>query len=448
MSTSTTSSTTAGPTLSFSGLGSGIDTASIVTALMKIERAPIDRINTQKQELTQKQGVVQEINSLLGTLRDAAAAMYAPGALAGKTATVADPTVASASSTSAAAGGTYNLVVTALAQSHTMASGGSPALTAGQSLDITTGTTTVNVAVNSGDTLQNFADRINNTENAGASASVVNGKLVLISKTSGTAGSITLGGSAAAGLGMATTQAGQDAAATLNGLAVTSSGNQIDNAINGVSLNLSKVGSTTVTVGADTSSTITTAQNFVSAYNALMKNVKLATSYDSATQTAGTLQGDQTMSALASQLRNIAGSAVSSLSGKAYDSLSQIGITSDRDGQLTLDQATFTNALTADPDAVRKVFGQDDGVTGTSSGDGIARQLQAFSDTYSSDIISSRLTGFSDQMKRMNDKIASLEVIMDLREQTLKAQFQAMDTAVAQFKAQGTDLASQLASLG
>lgn len=442
------SSSTSGPALSFSGLGSGIDTASIVTALMKLERAPIDRINADKKELTQKQGVVQEINGLLGKLRDASSAMYAPGALAGKTATVADASIAGASAGPTAAGGTYNLVVTALAQAHTMASGAGPALTAGTSLDITAGTTTTSVAVQAGDTLQTFADRINGTDGVGASASVVNNKLVLISKQSGTAGAMTLGGSAAAGLGMATTQGGQDAAATLNGLAVTSSGNQIDNAINGVSLNLSKVGSTTITVGADNAGTLKTAQAFVDAYNAVMKNVKLATAYDAATQTAGTLQGDQTMSSLAGQLRNIAGSAVTSLSGKPYDSLAQIGITSSRDGTLTLDQAAFTKALTADPDAVRNVFGKDDGVTGTGPADGIARQLQGFTNSFSSDILSARLTGFTTQLGRMNDKIASLEVIMDMKEQTLKAQFQAMDTAVAKFKAQGNDLASQLAGLG
>ena len=447
MSTNSTSATT-GPALSFSGLGSGIDTASIVTALMKLERAPIDRINTQKKELTQKQGVVQEINGLLAKLRGASSAMYAPGALAGKTATTADASVVTASASSAAAGGTYNLVGTALAQAHTMASAGTPTLTTGQSLDITTGSTTTSVAVQAGDTLQTFADRVNSTEGAGASASVVNGKLVLISKQSGSAGAMTIGGAAAAGFGLATTQAGQDAAATLNGVAVTSSGNQIENAINGVSLSLSKVGSTTITVGADNAGTLKTAQAFVDAYNALMKNVKLATSYDAATGTAGTLQGDQTMSALAGQLRNIAGSAVTSLSGTPYDSLAQIGITSARDGTLTLDQAAFTKALTADPDAVRNVFGKDDGVTGTGPADGIARQLQGFSNSFSTDILSARLTGFTTQLGRMNDKIASLEVIMDMKEQTLRAQFQAMDAAVAKFKAQGTDLASQLAGLG
>jgi flagellar hook-associated protein 2 len=446
VSTNSTSSTTASPAISFSGLGSGIDTAAIVTALMRVERLPIDRINTQKTELRQKQGVVQEVNGLLGKLRDAASAMYSVGALQEKAATSADTAIANATVSSSAAAGTYNVNVTALARAHTLATAANPTLVTGQSLSITAGGATVNVAVDAADTLQTFADRINSTEDVGASASVINNKLVLIAKDSGTAGALTLGGTAAAGLGFAETQAGQDASATINGLVVTSAGNSIAGAINGVTLNLSKEGATTITVGADTASSVTGVQKFVDAYNAVMKNVKLATSYDVATQTAGTLQGDQTMSSLASQLRGIAGSSVTGLTG-AYDSLSQIGITSARDGTLTLDKNALSVALTADADAVRKVFGKDDGVTGFSSADGIARQIQGFADNFSTNILSSRMTGFTSSLKRMDDKIANLETLMDTREQTLRARFAAMDQAVTQFRAQGNDLASQISRL-
>jgi flagellar hook-associated protein 2 len=439
---------TSTPAVTFSGLGSGIDTASIVSQLMTLERAPIDRINTQKTELRAKQGVVQEVNGLLTKLRDAAAAMYKVGALQDKTATSGDAGVATASVDSSAAAGSYNVVVTALAKAHTMATAANPALVDGQSLDITTGGTTASVAIQAGDTLQSFADRINGTEDVGVSASVINDKLVLISRESGSAGEITLGGSAAAGLGLATTQPGQDAAATINGLAVTSAGNSIQGAINGVTLNLAKEGATTITVGADNAASVNEAQKFVDAYNAVMKNVKLATSYDAATQTAGTLQGDQTMSGLASAMRNIAGSAVTSMAGGSYDSLAQIGIISARDGTLTLDKAAFGAALAADPEAVANVFGKDDGVTGNGPADGIARQLQGFADTYSKDILSSRLTGFTTSLTRMDDKIASLESLMDVREQTLKAQFAAMEKAVSAFRAQGSDLSGLLAGLG
>ena len=448
MSTSSisTSTSTSGPAITFSGIGSGIDTAAIVDALMKIERQPIDRINTQKLTLTAKQGVVQEINGLLTTLRDAAADMYSLGALQAKTATSADPAVVTATAGSGAPTGTYNVVVTALAQAHTTASTVSPALAAGTSLDITVNGETASVAVQAGDTLQAFADRINGTADVGVSASVVNDKLVLISRQSGSAGAIGFGGSAAPALGFTTTQPAQDAAATINGLPVTSSGNTIAGAINGVDLNLAKVGATTVTVGADTGDSLATATAFVNAYNAVLRNVKLATSYDAATKQAGTLQGDQTMAALAGQLRNIVGGSVPG--GGAYDSLAQVGITSARDGTLSLDQGAFTAALNADPAAVSKLFGADDGVAGPSAGDGIARQLQGFTNTFSTETLAARLTGFTSSLSRLDDRITSLEALMTLREARLKAQFTAMNTAVAQFQAQGNDLAAQIAKLG
>ncbi len=435
------------PAISFSGLGSGIDTASIIKALMSIERMPIDRIETDKTRIKQKQGVVQEINGLLGKLRDAAAAMYAPNALQDKTASAADPTIATASVGPQAASGTYNVVVTSLAQAHTTASTAGPSLTAGQSLDITVGGETVSVGVEDGDTLQTLADRINGTADVGASASVINDRLVLIARESGAAGTVTVGGTAAAGFGFATTQAGQDAAATVNGLPVTSAGNVIEGAINGVSLSLSKVGSTTVTVGADPAASITTAQAFVDAYNALVSNVRKATAYDAATETAGTLQGDSSMSSLAGQLRGIAGAAVPGLAGGAYDSLAQIGITSSRDGTLTLDAAAFTNALKADPTAVAAVFGRDDGDGVNGPADGVARQIQAFASSFSSDILSARLTGFTSSLQRLDDKISGLEAMMELKEKRLRAQWTAMETAVSQFQSQGADLAARLGSL-
>ena len=270
---------TSTPAVTFSGLGSGIDTASIVSQLMLLERAPIDRINTQKTELKAKQGVVQEVNGLLTKLRDAAAAMYKVGALQDKTATSGDATVATASVDSSAASGSYNVVVTALAKAHTMATGANPPLVGGQSLDITTGGTTASVAIEAGDTLQSFADRINGTDDVGVSASVINDKLVLISRESGSTGAITLGGTAAAGLGLATTQPGQDAAATVNGLAVTSAGNTHRGRHQ---RRLAQPGQGGLDHGhrrrGQRRPRSTTAQAFVDAYNAVMSNIKRATS--------------------------------------------------------------------------------------------------------------------------------------------------------------------------
>ncbi len=440
-------STSYTPALSFSGVGTGIDSATIITSLMKLERQPITLLETQKKSLQSRQGVMQEINGLLGKLKDAAAAMYSPTALRGTSATSADPGVATARTGAGSPAGTYNIVVSALAQAHTVASGVGPSLVAGQTLDITVGGQSTGFTVTADDTLASFAARINADDAAAVSASVVNDRLVLISRTTGAAGGIALTGDAAAGFGSATTQAAQDASATVNGLAVTSSGNTIDGAIADTAITLGKVGATTVTVGLDSDGAVAQAQAFVDAYNAVMSNLRATTSYDAATKTAGAFQGDQGITQIASRLRSVVGAAVAGLGG-AHDSLAQIGISAARDGTLSLDKTAFTKALAADPAGVRAVFGRDDAVAGIGAGDGIARQLQDLAHTISSEVISSRLSGYTDSLRRLDDRIAGLENLMGLKEKTLKAQWAAMETAVARLQGQGSELASRLAALG
>lgn len=435
---------TASGGISFSGLGSGIDTASIVDALMRLERMPIDRINEDKKAVQKKSSVVTELNGLVKALRDAARELYSPTALQGKTATTGNDKIATASAGSTAAQGTYNVTVTSLAANHTMATGTAPALNAGESLDITVGGATKSVAIEAGDTLQTFADRINGTADVGASASVINDRLVLISRTGGAAGNITLGGTAAGTLGLATTQAGADAVAVVNGLTVTGSSNKIEGAIAGVSLNLSALGSTTITVGTDTGAIQTQVQEFVDAYNKLITNTNNATKYDNATKTAGTLQGDTMFTTFASSLRNTTMSQVTGI-GASFDSLAAIGITSSRTGELTLDAGKFQDALAKDANALRKVFGADDGAETSSSADGIARRIAQLTDDFSTNAIASRQSGITSSIQRMNDRIARLEDVMVLREQRLKAQFQAMENAVSQLKAQGSNLSAQFA---
>ncbi|HMM47999.1 MAG TPA: flagellar filament capping protein FliD [Miltoncostaeaceae bacterium] len=434
------------PSISFSGLGSGVDTASIIEKLMKLERQPITRLESQKKQIETRRGVVQELNGLLGKLRDAAAKLHSPTAFRGTAATSADPSVAKATTGASAPAGTYNITVNALAQAHTMASGTAPPLVAGQALDITVDGTTSSVTIDAGDTLASLAAKINADDAGGASASVVNDRLVLISRTTGSAGGISVGGDAAAGFGFTTTKAAQDASATINGLTVTSAGNSIAGAIADTTITLGKVGTTTLTVGLDTEGAVKDVKAFVDAYNGLMSNVRRSTAYDPVTKNAGALQGDQAINQIGYQLRSVAGSAVSGL-GSGLDSLAQIGITAARDGTLSLDEAVLTQALTNDAAGVRSVFGRDDGVAGIGSGDGIARQIGELAKSLADDVLGSRLNGFGASLKRLDDRIAANEQRLELREKTLRAQWAAMDKAVSALQSQGNQLFARLGAL-
>jgi flagellar hook-associated protein 2 len=432
--------------ISFSGLGSGVDTNSIVTQLMQLERIPIAKIEKDKTALKTKQSVMQELNTLLKTLRDKANALKDPTAFQGKNATSTDATVASATTTSLAAAGSYNVTVTALSKAHTMASALPSPVMSNDTLHITVGATTVDVAALATDSLQGLADKINNAANTPVAASVINDKLVLISKTTGAAGGMTVTSDAAlaGSLGLAQTQPAQDSSATVNGLLVTGSGNTISGAIAGVTLSLTKEGTTTVNVGIDGATIEGKVKEFVDAYNALIGNISTATKYDVASKSKGALQGDQSMSTLLGQLRGIASSAVTSLTGT--DSLAQIGITTnpDRSGKLVLNSGAFQTALKANPTAVSDVFGKSNALAGSDAGDGIAFQLHALADSFSNEVMTGRLTGFTDRLGRMDKKIADLEVLMDLREKNMRAKFTAMERAVSSLKSQGTDLAARL----
>jgi flagellar hook-associated protein 2 len=440
-------STSYSPAISFSGVGTGIDTGAIIESLMKLERRPITMLETQKKTIQTRQGVIQELNGLLSKLKDAAASLYSASALRGTSSTSADAGVATASTGAGAPAGTYNVVVNSLAQAHTMASAAAPPLVAGQTLDITVGAGTAGFTVAADDTLASFAAKINADDSSGVSASVINDRLVLISRATGAAGAITLGGDAAAGFGFAATQAAQDASATINGLTVTSAGNTISGAIADTTIGLGRVGSTTITVGLDTDAATKEAEAFVEAYNNLMSNIARSTSYDANTKVAGALQGDQSINQIAARLRSVAGSAVAGLGG-AHDSLAQIGITAARDGTLTLDKTKFSQAVTIDAAAVRAVFGRDDGVEGVGGSDGIARQINTLAVSLADEVLSSRLSGYSSSLQRLDDRIAGLEQMMVLREKTLKAQWAAMERAVSALQNQGSQLAARLGALG
>jgi flagellar hook-associated protein 2 len=448
MSTSVSTGTSPNdPPITFSGLGTGIDTSSIVDKLMQLERQPITKLAQDRAVVVSKQSVIQELNGLVTALRDKAQALLDPEAFASRTATSSDSGVLTATASSAAANGSYNVEVTALAKAHTMASTAGPALS-DDTLHIAAGSTTVDVATKATDSLQSVADRIN-AAGAPVSASVVNSRLVLISKTVGAGGamSVTSDGGQAAALGLATTQPGQDAAATVNGLPVTSSGNVISGAIAGVDLSLVKLGSVTVNVGTDKKAIQDRVQAFVDAYNAVLRDTGALTKYDPATKTKGTLQGDQTITGFSGQLRGLAGAQVGALAGLPADSLAQIGITSDRSGQLTLDATTLGTALDDDPQAVADVFTKDDGNGQIDTGDGVAVRIADFARSFSSDTLSARLSGYTSQLAQMDKKNSDLEALMTIKEQRLRQQFSAMDVAVAQLQAQGADLASRLAAL-
>src|SRR5277367_3620400 len=120
----------AGSTITSTGIGSGLDISGIVSSLTTAYGA------AQTNQLTNQQNILDAQVSAYGTFTSALdalqlslSALKTPAQLAGFDATVADKTIASATTTADAVAGTYSLEVDNLATSATLTS--APVLGAG-----------------------------------------------------------------------------------------------------------------------------------------------------------------------------------------------------------------------------------------------------------------------------------------------------------------------------
>ena len=215
--------------------------------------------------------------------------------------------------------------------------------------------------------LQGIRDAINKA-NIGVSASIVSDgsdapyHLVLTSTKTGETSSMKItvsdanGGTADAALSslltydpagtqaLTQTTAAQSTKLTVNGIAISSASNSVTGAIQGVTLALGAVGSTSVVISKNTAAVNTGVTAFVKAYNDLNTTIKGLTSYDAETKKGGALLGDSGTLSIQTRLRQQLGQAVEGLSGK-LTTLSQVGISFQKDGSLALDSTKLQKAI-------------------------------------------------------------------------------------------------------
>lgn len=389
--------------ISVSGIGSGLDIASLVDQLVTAERTPVEnRLNTKEATVQAKLSAYGMLKSALSSFQTTVAGLAEASAFQGLKATSSDSSVVSVSSTSSAITGNFSVSVSNLAAAHSVASKaftetsstvGTGSLTfqfgtydSGGNTFTANGDKAIQVVdiAAADNSLVGIRDAVNNAD-IGVSASIVNDgsgyRLLFQSDDSGAANSlkVTVSDStdasdiddaglsqlaydpttvAGSGKNMTETVTAVDASFSVNGLSITSSDNQITDAIEGVTLNLKDVTSGTpvsVSVARDTSGITSKVQSFVSSYNDMISTISDLTSYDASTGSAGILLGDSIARNVSSQVRGFLSSTVSGLSGN-YTSLVNLGITTEAGGTLTLDQTTLSDALSSDYSVVGKLF--------------------------------------------------------------------------------------------
>jgi flagellar hook-associated protein 2 len=484
MTTISTTTMSATGTLSSAGVGSGLDVNSIVSKLVAIESQPITQLQTEQASLQTQLSTWGQLSSAMSTLEDAASALNLPSTWSPTSASSSNASAVGVSASAGAAAGNYSVTVSALAASQTLASSyfssatstvGSGTLhiqlgswnTGQTSFTPKSGSSTIDVAVASGDTLNDIAAHINQA-GAGVTASVVTdstGSRLLISGATGTANAFrmtatdgdgnnsdTSGLSAlafdpSAGINsMTQTQAAADATAKVNGLSLTSSSNTLT-ALNGLTLQLNQVTSTPVSIAVTQDNTsITNAINsFVTAYNGLASALRTDTKYDPSSQTAAPLQGDNTAVMLQNQLSKLVSS--SSGASSVYSTLSSIGISVQKDGTLQVDTTKLGSALSTNPGEVKKLFANAD--PANSANNGFAQTFFALtSQALSFDgLLTSRTTGIQQEITNNTQRQSELQSQVDIYQARVQAQYSALDASMAQLNALSAYMTQQITSM-
>ncbi len=385
------------------GIGSGIGISALVSSLVSAEGQPqLNLLAKQEATLTNQLSAVGSLSGALSSFQNSLSGLSNLSSFQALTATSSNTSLYTATAATGASVGTHNVEVDGLASAQQIASGDIASVTAPVgtgtltfqfgSYDSTGNTFTPNTSTSSGsvtidasnNSLQGIAATVNKA-NVGVSASIVNdgtgNRLIFSSMQSGAANTlkVTVGNDSdsnstdnvglsqlaydptatvGAGKNMTQTTAAANASLMVDGIAMTSPTNTVTGAIPGVTLNLlssSPKNPSTLSVGFNTSTVTSSIQSFVTAYNSLYTTMQGLGSYNAATQTGGPLLGDSTLLNISNQIQATLGNAVANLGG-SYNSLASLGVTTQRDGTLSLDSTALSNALNQNPNAVGLVF--------------------------------------------------------------------------------------------
>ncbi len=347
--------------------GTGIDVKTIVSQLMYLEREPYRQMQTQKAELQQMSSAWDTVASNVTYVYDAVESLSEASGFGAKTTSSTNSDLVTATATSSATVGSYDVVVTNLATTsswvtNTTYSSTSQALTGSpQNFTIQVGdgeAVTINLD-SSNNTLEGLKSAINRAD-AGVAASIIKDssgyRLLVTSQTSGTEGEITISG-APADLGLSAKVTAEDASFTVDGVDFTSSSNTVSDAIEGLTLKLSgeSASHTTLTVANDTASVNKAISNFVNSYNNLITFINNQFTASEDPDQNSILAGDSTLRDIQGNVLDLVSSSVPGLD-QEYTTLAQIGIEMENDGKLSIDSGVLQEALENDFEQVQNLF--------------------------------------------------------------------------------------------
>jgi flagellar hook-associated protein 2 len=453
------STSTAGAPISFSGLGSGLNTSEIISALMGVEREPITHLTDEQSTLEGQSAQLRSIQSNLAQLTLDAQELGSPLLFSSSQAvSSSEPTRIAASTTAGAAVGGYEVEVTQLANSGQRTfTFKSPAAAEKLTID------GQEIEVAAGATIEDLVKDINSDSTATVYAAALGSETVVLStRETGATGEGFIAVTDAGGMlveqaGLA--KAGRNAEYTVDGVAGNSTSNRLTTAIPGVTLELKALTTTTgpVTVEVQPPAPNPTkiaeqAKAFVTLYNSTIAGIQkqLTTKPPTSPQSAeelqtGTLFGDFDLESLLGSMRQAiyepgAGlpTGMSSLADIGIDTGAPTGNATPSqsaiEGQLTLNTAELENAIQANPTGVEEML-----VSWSKSFQDVLNVEAAPGGT-----LGTRIEGDSTQVTELGSRITTMNELLAVRQKTLQAEFLAMETVVSQNQSQSAWLSAQL----
>jgi flagellar hook-associated protein 2 len=181
-------------------------------------------------------------------------------------------------------------------------------------------------------------------------------------------------------------------------------------------------------------------KKFTSAYNDLQAFIDQQTKAY-ASKERDNIGGDP----LVRQLRNSMSRVVSGeiATGDTFTSLSQVGLTFNRAGQLEFRNAELQTALSSNRAGVIALF------QGASGSDGAFDKIKSAISNYTSSggLLPNARTRLDDQLGKLGSRISEMERRLAIRKEALQKEFVAADLAIAQLNSSKSQLGSLSSSL-
>ncbi|KAB7664392.1 flagellar filament capping protein FliD [Plesiomonas shigelloides] len=377
----------------------------------------------------------RETQSAVNKLRTAAEKLDSARELNKTTVVAGDDKILSASVNGTTASGNYEFDVTQMAQigRQKVEFDGTDKVPQDQTLSLTYGGKDFSVDVKAGSSLEDIAAQINGDKNnPGVKAAVVREEgdkysLVISGKDTGKDNAVKVK-STVTSTSVNELQKASDALLKMGSLTFSSKNNKFENIIDGISIEAKQVGKTTVSVKPDNDGTKEAVKSFVTAYNELVDTIDKHSKATEVTDAdgkkrkkPGALGGDSMTRGMMSQLRNSV--------GQVYDgkTLSMLGIKTDRQGKLEIDDEKLTKAINENPESISTVFLGADGKSGLMQS--ITGNLKDFKTSGGN--FTTRIDRLEQDQKKIAEDREDLDARLKVREQSLRDYYAKMDKMIS-----------------